>query len=273
MKITTWNVNSLAVRLPQVVDWLAANPVDVLCLQELKLSDDKFPVQALQDVGYHSTFMGQKTYNGVALLSRTPARDVVKNITGFVDDQSRVISATFDAPVGEVRVINGYFVNGQAPDSDKFAYKMKWLDALRAQVQRETAVYPRVVLLGDFNITADDRDTYDAEGLRETIHHTTAERQHFQALVDSGLTDAFRMFDQADKSYSWWDYREFAFRRNRGLRIDHILVSQALKPLVTGCVIDKSTRKNERPSDHVPVTVEVSDGPLAAAEPQLLTEV
>jgi exodeoxyribonuclease III len=255
MKITTWNVNSLAVRLPQVVDWLAANPVDVLCLQELKLGDDKFPVQALQDIGYHSAFMGQKTYNGVALLSRTSATDVVKNITGFADEQSRVITATFDSPLGDVRVINGYFVNGQAPGSDKFAYKMKWLDALRAQVQSELAAHPRLVLLGDFNITVDDRDTYDAEGLRETIHHTTEERQHFQAFIDSGLTDAFRLFEQPEKSYSWWDYREFAFRRNRGLRIDHILVSDALRPHVTSCTIDRLPRKNERPSDHAPVTV------------------
>ena len=258
MKITTWNVNSLAVRLPQVIDWLAANPVDVLCLQELKLDDDKFPVQALQDIGYHSAFMGQKTYNGVALLSRTPATNVVKNITGFADEQSRVITATFDSPLGDVRVINGYFVNGQAPGSDKFAYKMKWLDALRAQVQSELAAHPRVALLGDFNITVDDRDTYDAEGLRETIHHTTEERQHFQALIDSGLTDAFRLFEQPEKSYSWWDYREFAFRRNRGLRIDHILVSDALKPRVASCTIDKLPRKNERPSDHAPVTVELA---------------
>ena len=257
MKITTWNVNSLAVRLPQVIDWLAANPVDVLCLQELKLTDDKFPVQALQDIGYHSAFMGQKTYNGVALLSRLPARDVLKNIEGFADEQSRVITATFHSPLGDVRVVNGYFVNGQTPGSDKFAYKMKWLHALRAQVQDQLAAHPRVLLLGDFNITADDRDTYDAEGLRETIHHTTEERLHFQALINSGLMDAFRLFDQPEKSYSWWDYREFAFRRNRGLRIDHILVSDVLKPHVVSCTIDRLPRKNERPSDHVPVTVEL----------------
>ena len=257
MKITTWNVNSLAVRLPQVIDWLAANPVDVLCLQELKLTDDKFPVQALQEIGYHSAFMGQKTYNGVALLSRLPARDVLKNIEGFADEQSRVITATFHSPLGDVRVVNGYFVNGQTPGSDKFAYKMKWLHALRAQVQVQMAAHPRVVLLGDFNITADDRDTYDAEGLCETIHHTTEERLHFQALIGCGLVDAFRLFDQPEKSYSWWDYREFAFRRNRGLRIDHILVSNALKPHVASCTIDRLPRKNERPSDHVPVTVEL----------------
>lgn len=257
MKISTWNVNSLTVRLPQVLDWLAANPVDVLCLQELKLSDDKFPLKELEAVGYHSAVFGQKTYNGVAILSRTPARDVVKNIAGFSDEQSRIIAATVDMPGGAVRVVNGYFVNGQSPGSEKFEYKMKWLDALTGWLREELKLHPNLVLLGDFNITVDDRDTYDAEGLRETIHHTTEERQHFQALIELGLTDAFRLFDQPEKSYSWWDYREFAFRRNRGLRIDHILVSATLKPVVKSCVIDKLPRKNERPSDHVPVTVDL----------------
>ena len=254
-KIATWNVNSLSVRLPQVMDWLASNPVDALCLQELKLHDDKFPFKALEDAGYYSAAFGQKTYNGVAILSRTPMRDVTKNIAGFTDEQSRVIAATLDTPQGEVRIINGYFVNGQEPGSEKFAYKMKWLDGLNAMLKQELAIHSRLVLLGDFNITVDDRDTYDPEGLRETIHHTTEERQHFQGLIDLGLTDAFRMFEQPDKSYSWWDYRELAFRRNRGLLIDRILVSQALKPLVTSCVIDKAPRKNERPSDHTPVIV------------------
>ena len=255
MKISTWNINSLAVRLPQVLDWLAANPVDVLCLQELKLNDEKFPLEAVQAAGYHSAIFGQKTYNGVAVLSRTPARSVIKNIVGFTDEQSRVIAVTLDMPACEVRVVNGYFVNGQAPGTEKFEYKMKWLDGLRKWLASELAAHPNLVLLGDFNITVDDRDTYDAEGLRETIHHTTEEREHFKALIDLGLTDAFRMFEQPEKSYSWWDYREMAFRRNRGLRIDHILVSEALKPQVASCTIDKLPRKNERPSDHAPVTV------------------
>jgi exodeoxyribonuclease-3 len=257
-KIATWNVNSLAVRLPQVIDWLAANPVDALCLQELKLVDEKFPFKELEAVGYHSAAFGQKTYNGVAILSRTPLRDVTKNITGFADEQSRVIAATLDTPQGEVRVVNGYFVNGQAPGSEKFAYKMKWLDGLNAMLKNELTTHNKLVLLGDFNITVDDRDTYDPVGLRETIHHTTEERQHFQGLIDLGLTDAFRLFEQPEKSYSWWDYREFGFRRNRGLLIDRILVSQALKPLVMGCVIDKLPRKNERPSDHTPVVLTLS---------------
>ena len=257
-KIATWNVNSLSVRLPQVIDWLAANPVDALCLQELKLVDEKFPFKALEDVGYHSAAFGQKTYNGVAILSRTPLSDVTKNITDFADEQSRVIAATMATPVGDVRIINGYFVNGQEPGSEKFAYKMKWLDGLNAMVKKELAAHPKLVLVGDFNITADDRDTYDPEGLRETIHHTTEERDHFKALTELGLTDAFRMFEQSDKSFSWWDYREFGFRRNRGLRIDHILVSETLKPQVASCVIDKTPRKNERPSDHTPVIVDIA---------------
>lgn len=261
MKIATWNVNSLAVRLPQVLEWLAANPVDALCLQELKLVDDKFPLAEFEAAGYHSAVFGQKTYNGVAIVSRSPPRDVVKNITGFADEQSRVIAATLTSPDdlkgldGEIRVVNGYFVNGQAPGSDKFTYKMQWLGGLNAALKQALATHPRLVLLGDFNITVDDRDTYDAIGLRETIHHTSEERQHFQQLIDLGLTDAFRLFDQPEKSYSWWDYREFGFRRNRGLRIDHILVSDALKPRVTSCLIDKLPRKNERPSDHAPVIV------------------
>ena len=253
MKIATWNINSLTVRLPQVLDWLAANPVDVLCLQELKLSDDKFPLHELAAVGYQSAVFGQKTYNGVAILSRSPVRNVVKNIVGFSDEQSRVIAATVDMPAGELRIVNGYFVNGQAPGSEKFEYKMRWLTGLRDWLREELTAHPNLVLLGDFNITFDDRDSFDPVALRETIHHTTEERQHFQGLMDLGLTDAFRMFEQPEKSYSWWDYREMAFRRNRGLRIDHILVSEALKAQVASCVIDKLPRKNERPSDHAPV--------------------
>ncbi|MDP2448284.1 exodeoxyribonuclease III [Polaromonas sp.] len=256
MKIATWNVNSLAVRLPQVLDWLAANPVDALCLQELKLSDDKFPLEALAAAGYQCAVFGQKTYNGVAILSRNPARNIVKNIVGFSDEQSRVIAATLDTPQGELRLVNGYFVNGQAPGTDKFEYKMRWLDGLRTWLKAELAAHPRLVVVGDFNITMDDRDTWDAEGLRETIHHTNEEREHLKALLGLGLHDAFRLFEQPEKSYSWWDYREFAFRRNRGLRIDYILVSEMLKPAVKGCVIDKLPRKNERPSDHVPVIAE-----------------
>ena len=258
MKIATWNVNSLAVRLPQVLDWLVANPIDVLCLQELKLTDDKFPLDVLREAGYHAASFGQKTYNGVAILSLRPLTDVRRNIGGFDDDQSRVISATVDSSTGPLRIVNGYFVNGQELGSDKFAYKMRWLDALRGQVKTELADHERLVLLGDFNITVDDRDTFDPVGLRETIHHSTQERDHFRGLLELGLTDAFRMFEQPEKSFSWWDYRMLGYQKNRGLRIDHILVSDALKPAVRSCVIDRAPRKNKQPSDHAPVIVEIA---------------
>ena len=253
MKIATWNVNSLAVRLPQVLDWLAANPVDALALQELKLTDDKFPADALAAAGYQTVAFGQKTYNGVAILSRHPLRDVVRNIPGFEDEQARVIAATLDTPAGPLRLVNGYFVNGQEPGSDKFAYKMRWLQALQDWLRGELAQHPRLALVGDFNVAPEDRDSYDPEGLRETIHHTTQERQHFQALLGLGLTDAFRLFEQPEKSFSWWDYRMLGYQKNRGLRIDHILVSQALAPLVTACTVDRQPRKNKQPSDHAPV--------------------
>ena len=251
MQLATWNVNSLTVRLPQVLDWLATHPVDALVLQETKITDDKFPREAIEAAGYKVAFFGQKTYNGVALLSRNEAQDVVKNIPGFEDDMARVIAGTVDG----VRVIGAYFPNGQAPDSDKFVYKMRWLDALENWLRAELLTHPKLVLMGDFNITADDRDVWDPVTLKDTIHCSPQERAHFQALIDLGTHDAFRLFEQAEKSYSWWDYREFAFRRNRGLRIDHILVSDALKASTQACVIDKAPRKNERPSDHVPVVV------------------
>jgi exodeoxyribonuclease-3 len=253
MKLATWNVNSLTVRLPQVLDWLAVNPVDVLALQELKLTDDKFPFETFRNVGYAAECFGQKTYNGVALLTRSPATNVVRNIPGFADDMARVISAD----VAGARVIGGYFPNGQAPGSDKFDYKMNWLIGLRRWLRDELVKTPRLVLMGDYNITFDDADVWDPVGLKDTIHCTEEERYHLRALVALGLNDAFRLFGQPEKSYSWWDYRDFGFRRNRGLRIDHILVSDALKPMVSGCVIDKNPRKNERPSDHAPVVVEL----------------
>jgi exodeoxyribonuclease-3 len=257
MKLATWNINSLTVRLPQVLDWLAANPVDVLALQELKLTDDKFPTDAFAQAGYAAQCFGQKTYNGVALLSRAPALDVVKNIPGFSDDMARVISATVDG----VRVVGAYFPNGQEPGSDKFEYKMNWLKGLRDWIRQELLAHPHLVLMGDYNITFDDLDVWDPEGMRDQIHCTEEERYHLRALIALGLHDSFRLFAQPPKSYSWWDYRNAGFRRNQGLRIDHILVSNALKPLVKSCVIDKTPRKNERPSDHAPVVVEITPNP------------
>lgn len=262
MKLATWNVNSLAVRLPQVLDWLLANPVDVLALQETKLTDDKFPHAQIQAAGYAVQWFGQKTYNGVALLSRTPALDVVKNIPGFDDEMARVIAGSVEG----VRVIGAYFPNGQAPDSDKFVYKMRWQDALRDWVQTELATHPALVLMGDFNVAPDDRDVYDPIGWHNQIHCTPQERAQFQRLLALGLADAFRLFEQPIKSWSWWDYRNLAFRKNQGLRIDHILVSRALLPQVQACSIDKLPRKNDRPSDHAPVIVTLSEPAPAPAQ-------
>ncbi len=251
MKLATWNVNSLAVRLPQVLAWLTENPVDVLVLQETKLTDDKFPRAEIEAAGYHVQWFGQKTYNGVALLSREPAGDVLRNIPGFDDPQARVITAT----VAGVRTIGAYIPNGQAPDSDKFVYKMRWLTALREFVRTELAQHPELVLMGDYNIAPEDRDVHDPVAWAGQILCTPQEREHFQALQALGLIDAFRLFEQPPRTWSWWDYRNLAFRKNQGLRIDHILVSPALLPRVQACVIDKLPRKNERPSDHAPVVV------------------
>ncbi len=259
MKLATWNVNSLAVRLPQVLDWLALEQPDVLVLQETKLTDDKFPADALAAAGYQSAWFGQKTYNGVALLSRQGllVADVVRNIPGFDDPQARVIAATVEG----VRVVGAYFPNGQAPDSDKFAYKMAWLTALEQWIGAELQTHAVLALMGDYNIAPEDRDVHDPVAWAGQIHCTPQERGHFQALLDLGLRDAFRLFEQAPKSWSWWDYRNLAFRKNQGLRIDHILVSAALAEHTTACHIDKAPRKTERPSDHAPVVARTA--PLA----------
>ena len=268
MKLATWNVNSLSVRLPQVLDWLTANPVDALVLQETKLTDDKFTHAELREAGYYAEWFGQKTYNGVALLTKAPASDVVKNNPRYADEQARVIAGTITSDThGPIRVIGGYFPNGQAPGSDKFAYKMQWLSGLREWLKEELATHPRLVLMGDFNIAPTDADVHDPVAWAGQIHCTVEERDHFQELVKLGLTDAFRLFEQAPKCWSWWDYRNLAFRKNQGLRIDHILVSDALKPEVTACVIDKLPRKNERPSDHAPVVVTLGEPAPTGAQP------
>jgi len=255
MKIATWNVNSLAVRLPQLLDWLKTHSPDLVTLQETKLTDDKFPSAELEAAGYRARAFGQKTYNGVALLSRCGVPDeVLHNIPAFDDASARVISGRVDG----VRVVGAYFPNGQAPGSEKFAYKMQWLLALREWLSLELQRHPRLVLLGDFNIAPEDRDVHDPVQWAGQIHCTDEEREHFRGLLGLGLHDAFRLFEQAPKSWSWWDYRNLAFRKNQGLRIDHILVSDALRPAVKACTIDKLPRKNERPSDHAPVVVELS---------------
>ncbi|MFZ5502699.1 MAG: exodeoxyribonuclease III [Pseudomonadota bacterium] len=251
MRLATWNVNSLKVRLPHVLDWLSANPVEVVCLQETKQQDGDFPQAELQATGYHSVFSGQKTYNGVAILSREPANDVQMGIPDFADEQKRVIAATF----GDMRVVDVYIPNGQSIDSDKYQYKMAWLNALHDWLRQELVRYPKLVLLGDYNIAPEDRDVHDPAAWEGNVLVSGPERQHFQGLLDLGLRDSFRLFEQQDKSYSWWDYRMMAFRRNRGMRIDHILISEPLVAQCSGCAIDIAPRKLERPSDHAPVVV------------------
>ena len=251
MKLATWNVNSLKVRLPQVLDWLAENPVDVLCLQETKQQDADFPQEALRAAGYHSVFAGQKTYNGVAILSREPASDVQLGIPGYEDVQQRVIAATF----GDIRVVDVYIPNGQSIDSDKYQYKLGWLSALHDWLEQELLRYPKLLLLGDYNIAPEDRDVHDPAAWVGCVLVSEPERDAFRALQALGLRDSFRLFEQPEKSFSWWDYRMMGFRRNLGMRIDHILISEPLA--CKSCVIDKAPRKLERPSDHTPVVVEL----------------
>lgn len=253
MKIASWNVNSLKVRLSQMLDWLEANPVDVLCLQETKTEDKGFPFAELSARGYQAVHNGQKTYNGVAILSRSGLDEVSRDIPGFADEQKRVIAAT----VGGVRVVCAYMPNGQAVGSEKYHYKLRWLAALRVALRDELQRWPRLALLGDFNIAPEDRDVHDPVAWKDQILCSEPEREAFRSFVDLGLTDAFRQFEQAPKSYSWWDYRQMGFRLNRGLRIDHILLSAPLAASCSGCSIDKAPRKLERPSDHAPVVAEI----------------
>lgn len=250
MRIATWNVNSLKVRLPHVLDWLAENRPDALCLQELKCEDKAFPMAELEAAGYRAVINGQKTYNGVAILAPVAPTDVVCDIPGFEDPQKRIVAAT----VAGVRIICGYFPNGQAVGSDKFEYKLRWLAALTDWVRDEMSRHTRLVLAGDFNIAPETRDAHP--DWKDEIHVSAPERAAFAALVELGLLDAFRLFEQPERSFSWWDYRMMAFRRNFGLRIDHVLISPALGAHCTRCTIDKAPRKLERPSDHAPVLAE-----------------
>lgn len=260
MNLATWNVNSLKVRLPHLLQWLQTHPVDVLCLQETKLTDDKFPLTQINDAGYQVVFSGQKTYNGVAILSRTPLTDVVRNNPHFDDPQQRLLAAT----TGGMRIICAYVPNGQAVDSDKYAYKLSWLAALRLWLAEELARHPQLAVLGDYNIAPEDRDVHDPLEWAGKIHCSEPERAALTALGALGLQDAFRLFEQADKSFSWWDYRMMGFRRNRGLRIDHILLSGALAARCTACAIDREPRTWEQPSDHAPVTATLDHAPESA---------
>lgn len=253
MKLATWNVNSLKIRLPHLTDWLQTAQPDVVCLQELKLEDAKFPRDELASAGYSAAFSGQKTYNGVAILARGPIEDVQMGIPGFVHEQKRVITAT----VNGIRVVCLYAPNGQAVGTDKFDYKLQWYAALQKWLKDELSLHPQLAVLGDLNIAPEDRDVHDPKAWEGQIHVSEPERAAFRALIELGLADSFRLFEQAEKTFSWWDYRMMAFRRNAGLRIDFVLLSPALVTRCTACSIDKTPRKLERPSDHTPVIVEL----------------
>jgi exodeoxyribonuclease-3 len=252
MKIATWNVNSLRVRLPLLIEWLAAVQPDAVALQETKLVDADFPVAEIEAAGYHAAFAGQKTYNGVAVLSRSAITDVERDVPGLDDVQRRLLAAT----TGGVRVVNVYVPNGEHVGSDKYVYKLDWLDNLTAYVSAQLGTHPRLVLLGDFNIAPEERDVYDPKEWQGQVLFSEPERAVFRRLLVSGLTDTFRLFEQADRSFSWWDYRMNAFKRNRGLRIDHVLASPALRAACVTCRIDIEPRRRERPSDHTPVMAE-----------------
>jgi len=255
MKIASWNVNSLNVRLPHVERWCAEALPDVLALQETKLEDAKFPAAALEAAGYHSAFSGQKTYNGVALLARAPITDIQHGIAGFDDPQRRILAAT----VGDVRFVNLYVVNGQAVGSEKYAYKLDWLAKVTAFLAEEARRHPRLVVMGDFNIAPDDRDVHDPAAWEGQILCSAAERDALKRLLDLGLFDSFRLFNADAGHYSWWDYRQAAFRRNLGLRIDLILIGEALRGAARSSVIDRDPRTWERASDHTPVLMEIAD--------------
>jgi exodeoxyribonuclease-3 len=253
MKIATWNVNSLRVRLPQVLDWLATNQPDVIAIQETKTVDEEFPLAAIQDAGYRAVFSGQKTYNGVAILSRAEAQDTITDPANLSDPQRRILAATFE----DIRVVDLYVPNGSEVGSDKYAYKLDWLAKMRDFLADELSRHPKLVVLGDFNIAPEDRDVHDPEAWREKILCSTPEREAFRSWLELGLTDAFRLFPQEEASFSWWDYRAAGFRRNLGLRIDHILLAQPLATACRSCIIDKTPRKLERPSDHAPVIADI----------------
>jgi exodeoxyribonuclease-3 len=257
MKIATWNVNSLNVRLPRLLEWLAVETPDVVCLQETKTEDAKFPHRELADAGYVATFSGQRTYNGVALLVRAgagDANDIVTALPGFADQQKRVIAGT----IGPRRIVCLYVPNGQSVDSDKYRYKLDWCRAATAWLRDEALRHPALAIAGDFNIAPEDRDVHDPELWRGQVLVSDPERAVFRDWLQLGLKDSFRLFEQPEKTFSWWDYRQLAFPKNRGLRIDHILLSPPLAAQCTACRIDRNVRKGERPSDHAPVIAEIA---------------
>ncbi|WP_319241031.1 exodeoxyribonuclease III [uncultured Propionivibrio sp.] len=250
MKVASWNVNSLKVRLPQLLEWLADRQPDVVCLQETKVEDSAFPRADIEAAGYAVAFSGQKTYNGVAILSRRGLADVVCDNPLFPDPQKRLIAATVD----DVRIVCVYVPNGQEVGSDKYDYKLAWLEALERWLAETLAVHPRLIVTGDFNIAPDDRDVHNPKAWEGRILCSTPERGAFQRLLGLGMKDSFRLFEQPEKSFSWWDYRMLGFQKNLGLRIDHLLLSDALAPQCAASSIDREMRKRERPSDHAPVS-------------------
>ncbi|MDH5649079.1 MAG: exodeoxyribonuclease III [Gammaproteobacteria bacterium] len=252
MKIATWNVNSIRVRLPHILKWLKDGNHDVLCLQETKVEDKDFPEPVFTEAGYNVTYSGQKTYNGVAIVSRHPLTEVNSTPESIDPLQKRIVIAS----VAGIRLINVYVPNGSEVGSEKYEYKLQWLEALTQLISRELQDFPRLVVLGDFNIAPEDRDVYDPEGWEGSVLVSDKERRAFRALLKQSLVDVYRNFDQEAGAYSWWDYRAAAFRRNLGLRIDHILCSEPLAALCRSCVIDKTPRSWERPSDHAPVIAE-----------------
>ena len=255
MKLATWNVNSLNVRLPHVEQWCAIAQPDLLGIQETKMEDAKFPRAAIEALGCEVAFSGQKTYNGVAMLAKQPIHDVVTDVPGLDDPQRRILVAT----VGEVRVANLYVVNGQAVGSEKYAYKLNWLDKVTRFLDGELRNDPRLVVMGDFNIAPDDRDVHDPVAWHEQILCSTPEREALRRMLDLGLIDSFRRFDEAAGKFSWWDYRQAGFRRDLGLRIDLVLASSAIMDRATGASIDREPRTWERPSDHTPAVLELND--------------
>ena len=252
MKIATWNVNSLKVRLPQVLEWMGTHSPDVLVLQEIKQVTEMFPADELAEAGYTGIASGQKTYNGVAVIAKDEPRDPVTDFPGYEDPQRRILATTING----VRVVNLYIPNGSEVGSEKYDYKLGWLDALRGFLEDELGRHDKLVVLGDFNIAPKDEDVYDAEKWGEGILCSPKERAALKSLLDLGLTDVFRQFEQPEKAFSWWDYRAAGFRRNAGLRIDLILTSEAMTKACSASYIDKEPRGWERPSDHTPVVAE-----------------
>lgn len=254
MKLATWNVNSLKVRLPQLLDWLAVRAPSIVCLQETKCEDQNFPADDILDAGYEVVFRGQKAYNGVAILSKHGITDVTAGIPEFADEQKRVLAVTVEG----VRVVCAYIPNGESITSHKYTYKLGWLRAFNDWIAREAAGYPKLAVLGDYNIAPEDRDVYDPVAWKGQVLCSEPERGAFRELQSLGLKDSFRLFEQPEKSYSWWDYRMNGFKRNLGLRIDHVLLSEELARQCAGCTIDREMRANERPSDHAPVVAEIT---------------